>query len=78
MMCLLYCWVLLQQVLGILRAEDAPLVYNRFFELSRLDCLWMFWILKECFFISVPRQSHPCILLDARINAGNALQLNSG
>jgi hypothetical protein len=53
-------------------------VYNRFFELSRLDCLWMFWILKECFFISVPRQSHPCILLDARINAGNALQLNSG
>lgn len=34
------------QLLGVLAATDGPFIYNRFLELSKLDCLWAAFVMK--------------------------------
>mmetsp|Transcript_66619 Transcript_66619/g.108099 ORF Transcript_66619/g.108099 Transcript_66619/m.108099 type:complete len:499 (+) Transcript_66619:91-1587(+) len=51
---LLYAYTIFNQVRGIMTAEDAPLIYNQFVKMSSTDVLWLVFLTKEVFLLSVP------------------------
>lgn len=51
---LLYAYTIFNQVKGIISAPDAPLVYNEYIKLSTTDVLWIVFVVKEVFILSVP------------------------
>jgi hypothetical protein len=50
----LYAYTIFNQVKGVITAPDHPLYYSSFVNLSRTDVLWIVFLAKECFIITVP------------------------
>jgi len=50
----LYGYTIFNQVRGIMNSPDSPLLYNQYIKMSTADVLWMVFIVKEVFLLSVP------------------------
>jgi len=51
---LLYANTLYSQIRGVMKAPDSPLIYNDFVKMSSTDVLWLVFVTKEAFIITVP------------------------
>jgi hypothetical protein len=53
-MIVLYAYTIFNQVKGVVGAPDKPLYYSSFVNLSTTDVLWIVFLAKECFLVTVP------------------------
>jgi hypothetical protein len=53
-MIVLYAYTIFNQVKGVVGAPDKPLYYSSFVNLSTTDVLWIVFLAKECFVVTVP------------------------